>query len=631
MKSFVGLGRFRARVGKLLGFGALFSQIEAMSDLLIRTIHRTLNVHYRRCHLHRGLQRRRPPSPSHPASCALSGDRWRVSFGHPDPRRRARHHPNPGKWSAGLTADAYDDGSSVAIHLPPEACPTAKMDRRQRMADLIGRDGVVNVVRDVGLCGTLSKRCRLSSAKSTKKTSNRTCASPSRSSALGTELIFYSGGAIIQAGGVLIQSMPDSPDEVKTVIREAQHLLRAGELYDLLAAGPQTPESLAKLVLGPYADGWKRKTRASYSSAAAAIESGSRDAARAFSEMELDEMIAEGKAEITCNFCADVYQFSVDELTRSVAANRKSQTDAGAVALSVCRAEVAMRLPRASGGGAGVDAFVTRSAVAGQPGCGAQSGSGGTTVRRSTSDDSGVGWSHPHRAFNGAVEQVGQGQDSLRHRRRIWDRFLAAESMARRQYQRQWWQQRGPDFGDGDGGIGGVHRGDGFDISCDLTTLGSEAVAVVSAGPKRSSICQRRWNIWKRWACRWWATEPPSCQRFTLRKAGLRLLHRVDGPEPAARLIDSHFAVHPRRRCFVQSIPDAEALPSELVDRALQAALSAAETAQVGGKALTPFLLAQLQRKRGAAQRAGKLCANRRQYSRRWEVAVALSAQRKAA
>ncbi|HNO68489.1 MAG TPA: pseudouridine-5'-phosphate glycosidase, partial [Pseudomonadota bacterium] len=34
------------------------------------------------------------------------------------------------------------------------------------------------------------------------------------------------------------------------------------------------------------------------------------------------------------------------------------------------------------------------------------------------------------------------------------------------------------------GGIGGVHRGDGFDISCDLTTLGSEAVAVVSAGAK---------------------------------------------------------------------------------------------------------------------------------------------------
>ena len=29
---------------------------------------------------------------------------------------------------------------------------------------------------------------------------------------------------------------------------------------------------------------------------------------------DLDELIGEGKAEITCNFCAAVYQFDKDEL-----------------------------------------------------------------------------------------------------------------------------------------------------------------------------------------------------------------------------------------------------------------------------------------------------------------------------
>lgn len=182
------------------------------------------------------------------------------------------------------------------------------------------------------------------------------------------------------------------------------------------------------------------------------------------------------------------------------------------------------------------------------------------------------------------------------------------------------------------GGIGGVHRGDGFDISCDLTTLGSEAVAVVSAGAKAILDLPKTLEYLETLGVPVVGYGTAELPAFYTRKSGLRLLHRVDGPEPAARLIDSHFAVHSRRGVLLcNPIPDAEALPSELVDRALQAALSAAEMAQVGGKALTPFLLARIAAETGLRSvRANcALIADNARVG--GEVAVALSTQRKAA
>ena len=302
---------------KVARFGALFSQIEAMSDLLIRAIHRTLNVRIVAAistEVCKDAARRHRATPA--SACALGrgllgayllatltrgGERVTIQIQANGPLR-------------GLTADAYDDGSIRGYPLVPEACPTAKMDRRQRMADLIGRDGVVNVVRDVGLKERFQGQVSLIVSEVDEDIESYLRQSEQIPSALGTELIFDSGGAIIQAGGVLIQSMPDSPDEVKTVIREAQHLLRAGELYDLLAAGPQTPDSLAKLVLGPYADGLEVQDTRELQFRCRCDRERVAAMLRGLGEMELDEMIAEGKAEITCNFCADVYQFSVDEL-----------------------------------------------------------------------------------------------------------------------------------------------------------------------------------------------------------------------------------------------------------------------------------------------------------------------------
>ncbi len=182
------------------------------------------------------------------------------------------------------------------------------------------------------------------------------------------------------------------------------------------------------------------------------------------------------------------------------------------------------------------------------------------------------------------------------------------------------------------GGIGGVHRGDGLDISCDLTTLGSEAVAVVSAGAKAILDLPKTLEYLETLGVPVVGYGTAELPAFYTRRSGLPLLHRVDGASAAARLVHSHFAVHPRRGVLLcNPIPEAEALPAELVERALHAALLSAETARVGGKALTPFLLARIAAETGLRSvraNCALIIDNARVGG---EVAVALASQKRAA
>lgn len=299
-----------------------------MSDLLIRAIHRTLhvrvvsaiatNVCQEAAHRH---------GASAAAACALGrgilgsyllatltrgGERVTIQVQGDGPLR-------------GVTVDAYDDGSVRGYPLLPEACAAERMDRRQRLADLIGRDGVVNVVRDVGLSERFQGQVSLVTSEIDEDIEAYLRQSEQIPSALGTEVIFDSGGHIVQAGGVLLQAMPDSPEETQTVLRNAQHLLRRGELYDLLQSGPQTPGALAELLLGSYAEGLEIQDHRELQFRCRCDRGRIEAMLRTLADGDIDEMIAEGKAEITCNFCNSVYQFSVEELTEVRRGRQKVQ------------------------------------------------------------------------------------------------------------------------------------------------------------------------------------------------------------------------------------------------------------------------------------------------------------------
>jgi pseudouridine-5'-phosphate glycosidase len=157
------------------------------------------------------------------------------------------------------------------------------------------------------------------------------------------------------------------------------------------------------------------------------------------------------------------------------------------------------------------------------------------------------------------------------------------------------------------GGIGGVHRGDSGDISSDLTTLGREPVAVVSAGCKAILDLPRTLEMLETLAVPVVGVKTSELPAFYTYSSGLPLEHRVESAEEAARLCHAHWALGQAGILFANPIPRAHALDATTIDRAITDALADATHKGVRGKALTPHLLAFVSR----ATQKRSLAANR--------------------
>jgi pseudouridine-5'-phosphate glycosidase len=149
------------------------------------------------------------------------------------------------------------------------------------------------------------------------------------------------------------------------------------------------------------------------------------------------------------------------------------------------------------------------------------------------------------------------------------------------------------------GGIGGVHRGDAQDISSDLTTLARTPIAIVSAGAKAILDLPRTLELLETLGVLvigWGTDEFPA---FYTRESGLRLEHRCDAVDELARILAVRWQFGQCGALVANPIPERDALPASRIDAAIDSAVAAAAKSGIGGKALTPFLLAELARATG--------------------------------
>ena len=146
------------------------------------------------------------------------------------------------------------------------------------------------------------------------------------------------------------------------------------------------------------------------------------------------------------------------------------------------------------------------------------------------------------------------------------------------------------------GGIGGVHRGEGGDVSADLAALARYPGMVVCAGAKSVLDLPRTLEALEALGVPVLGYGTSEFPAFYADRSGLRLEHRADTPELAAE------ALHAQRdrlglpQAIVLTVPPPidVALERDEVDRALVAAEAEATRQGVSGKAVTPFLLARL-------------------------------------
>ena len=145
------------------------------------------------------------------------------------------------------------------------------------------------------------------------------------------------------------------------------------------------------------------------------------------------------------------------------------------------------------------------------------------------------------------------------------------------------------------GGIGGVHRGAAttMDISADLQELAQTPVAVVTAGAKSILDLGLTLEYLETQGVPVVGYQTDEFPAFYSRHSGHGVDCRLDTPVDIAKLLKIKWKIGLRGGVVVANpVPEAWSLDRTEMERVIAEAVAEAERQQVRGKALTPFLLA---------------------------------------
>lgn len=149
------------------------------------------------------------------------------------------------------------------------------------------------------------------------------------------------------------------------------------------------------------------------------------------------------------------------------------------------------------------------------------------------------------------------------------------------------------------GGIGGVHRGaeTTMDISADLEELAQTPVLVVCAGPKAILDLPLTMEYLETKGVPVIGYQTDCLPAFYTRQSPCRVDYRMDTPTDIAAAFAAQRAMAIQGGMLVTNpVPEAFAMPEAVINEAIDTALSRAREQGIYGKAITPFLLAEITR-----------------------------------
>jgi pseudouridylate synthase len=152
------------------------------------------------------------------------------------------------------------------------------------------------------------------------------------------------------------------------------------------------------------------------------------------------------------------------------------------------------------------------------------------------------------------------------------------------------------------GGLGGVHRGasETFDESADLTVLSRTPITVVSAGVKSILDIPTTLERLETLGVAVVGYRTSRFPAFWLSDSGCDLDWRADSPEEIAGIMAAREEFGEQAALLVANpLPPGRQLDPQVLDGALADALAAAAAEGVRGKAVSPFLLEEIQRVTG--------------------------------
>ncbi len=176
------------------------------------------------------------------------------------------------------------------------------------------------------------------------------------------------------------------------------------------------------------------------------------------------------------------------------------------------------------------------------------------------------------------------------------------------------------------GGIGGVHRGDGTDISADLQELAQTPVMVVCAGAKAILNLPATLEYLETHGVTVAGYGTDEFPAFYSRSSGLPVDVRCDTPGEVAALWRAKRALGlPGGLLVTVPVPAADEIPAAEIEPAIVRAVNDAAAAGLRSAQVTPYLLARLAELTGAASVAANVALLKNNAAVAGAIAAALA------
>ena len=173
----------------------------------------------------------------------------------------------------------------------------------------IGKAGLLTVTKDLGLKEPYRGIVHLYSSEIAEDLAYYLAESEQIPSAVGVGIFVAPNTSVTAAGGFLIQSLP--PAEESLIEQVIQRIQEMPPLTEMLLQG-HTPEQILETIFAemPYEILGTQALSFRCSCSKARIE----QALISLGVKELDSLMAEGEAEVICEFCRTLYTFTQNEL-----------------------------------------------------------------------------------------------------------------------------------------------------------------------------------------------------------------------------------------------------------------------------------------------------------------------------
>jgi molecular chaperone Hsp33 len=216
----------------------------------------------------------------------------------------------------GITVDARSSGRvrGYLKHVNGAAWVAASQPARIALAEAVGKHGVVNVVRDLGLAQNYAGQTALQTGEIDSDVEHYLATSEQIDSVLRCDTLVDGEGAVIASAGLLVQTLPQAGGEA--LVGFIRQTLDEQRLSQVLLESPGVDaESLARRLLAPMSESLQVLDSRPVNFACSCSRARAAATLEMLHEEDLQAMILEdNQAQVGCNFCGEQYTFSESEL-----------------------------------------------------------------------------------------------------------------------------------------------------------------------------------------------------------------------------------------------------------------------------------------------------------------------------